>query len=66
MARDAKEAREWLAKAVKRAAEEMREKLVWNRRLTLKLLRQETELLIGKARGSKGGRGEGTAGKSGT
>ena len=41
------QARMWLARAVRRAEKELRAGIVWNRRLTLKLLRREAEALLG-------------------
>jgi tetratricopeptide (TPR) repeat protein len=42
----ADEAKSWFDKAVERAEKEMQSEPVWNRRLTLQLLRKESESLI--------------------
>jgi hypothetical protein len=42
----ADEAKSWFDKAVERAEQEMQSEPAWNRRLTLRLLRKESESLI--------------------
>ena len=41
------ESRKWLNRAVERAEQEITDKPLWNRRLTLKMLRREAEALLG-------------------